>query len=761
MEHKHSVFDTDTHFVIAKDTREIKLESSAAPVIVQRDHNSERLSFELPRYIDGHDMTLCNEVQVHYLNVDSSTKDAAKGVYSVKDLGVLESDSNTAVCSWLISENATQYAGKLNFMIRFSCIADDGSVSYRWNTGIYSELSVVSGYDNGEAVTEDFPDILAQWKAELFGIGDTQEQRLIDVSTAQQAAIAAKGEEVLEEAEAQKNAVTARGEAVMASIPADYSALSALADHNRRNKAGAIVLNAQGESILLNDASEYPVTGLKVFGKSEQFTTTGKNLLSNATATRTTYEVTATPNEDGSITVDGTATGNAFFELGSAELEPGTYVLNGCPSGGAVATYCMYTLVDGQYIWNIGSDKSFTLEEAKTVTVNIRIMSGVTVNKLEFYPMISVDGGEYEPYTGGVASPSPEYPQEINSVENPALTLYGKNLLDISQMLNVNLTESNGVYTLTRNEGGERFSGVASISIPANIPFKISLNMTGATNSSARLPLYFKGENGGTYYASLATEYSCTYDDKIVSVGLYLASSEEVGSYVAFTDMQIEIGETATEYEPYKEPQTATIPRTLPGIPVSSGGNYTDENGQQWICDEVDLERGVYIQRVGTQTFNNAFEFVNVSSVDGSGVFYCGLAGYDTASYTLGMMSDQFRFAGYNTHNSDAVGNLSAGEFSYIRNTTAGARIYFAVAGVTTKEEATAFLADHLPTVHFPLKTPVETVLTDAEITAYKALCTNKPNTTILNDAGAYMAVEYVADTKTYIDNKIAELMAQ
>ena len=44
---------------------------------------------------------------------------------------------------------------------------------------------------------------------------------------------------------------------------------------------------------------------------------------------------------------------------------------------------------------------------------------------------------------------------------------------------------------------------------------------------------------------------------------------------------------------------TISTPNGLPGIPVTTGGNYTDENGQQWICDEVDFEKGVYIQRVG------------------------------------------------------------------------------------------------------------------------------------------------------------------
>ena len=67
------------------------------------------------------------------------------------------------------------------------------------------------------------------------------------------------------------------------------------------------------------------------------------------------------------------------------------------------------------------------------------------------------------------------------------------------------------------------------------------------------------------------------------------------------TVFQIEAGSVATEYEPYKEPQIITIstPGGLRGIPVASGGNYTDAKGQQWICDEVDFEKGVYIQRVG------------------------------------------------------------------------------------------------------------------------------------------------------------------
>lgn len=61
-----------------------------------------------------------------------------------------------------------------------------------------------------------------------------------------------------------------------------------------------------------------------------------------------------------------------------------------------------------------------------------------------------------------------------------------------------------------------------------------------------------------------------------------------------------------TSYSPYREQLlTLSTPNGLPGIPVTSGGNYTDQNGQQWICDEVDLERGVKVQRVDKAAFDS------------------------------------------------------------------------------------------------------------------------------------------------------------
>lgn len=162
MVHKHSVYDTDTHFSINPITRALKNEASGKTCVIQYDHNSERFTFEIPRYIDGHDMSTCNEVQIHYLNINPQTKEQKTGVYSVDDLQISPEGNDVVILSWLISGNATQLVGSLNFLIRFACVTD-GNVDYVWNTAIYTGISVSSGIYNGDIVVEEYADILAQW----------------------------------------------------------------------------------------------------------------------------------------------------------------------------------------------------------------------------------------------------------------------------------------------------------------------------------------------------------------------------------------------------------------------------------------------------------------------------------------------------------------------------------------------------------------------------------------------------------------------
>lgn len=170
MPHEHSVIDTDTHFIIDGRTKVISFAGDNLPVIVQYDHNSERMTFELPRSIEGHDMTACNKVEVHYINIDKNTKQQKAGAYEVSDMTAPEDSADTVSFSWLNSNQATQLIGPLSFLVKFKCVAEDGTVEYEWNTAKFTGLAVQDGINNTEVIAEEYADILAAWDGRIAAL---------------------------------------------------------------------------------------------------------------------------------------------------------------------------------------------------------------------------------------------------------------------------------------------------------------------------------------------------------------------------------------------------------------------------------------------------------------------------------------------------------------------------------------------------------------------------------------------------------------
>lgn len=168
MAHQHPVRDTDLHFVIDPVTRVVK-NNSGKIVIMQHDHQSEILTFELPRYIDTHDMSLCDTVRVHYINIGTSSKyTPVSGVYEVNDLQIDAVNDSIVTCSWTLTNNTTRLEGTLNFIVRFSCLTGD-TIDYSWSTAVYSGITVAKTIDSSDYVMTAIPDILEQWKASLKG----------------------------------------------------------------------------------------------------------------------------------------------------------------------------------------------------------------------------------------------------------------------------------------------------------------------------------------------------------------------------------------------------------------------------------------------------------------------------------------------------------------------------------------------------------------------------------------------------------------
>lgn len=164
MAHTHIITDTDPRFVINPITRKIQNVSSRKVVLIQGDHNSERFTFELPRVIEGHDMTLCNRVEVHYLNTDG--KGEVKGLYTVEDLRVDPEDGTKAICSWLISQNATKLVGGLGFVVKFLCVEGE-AITYAWSAVSDKDLQVVASIDAAESFEADYADVIEQWKTSV------------------------------------------------------------------------------------------------------------------------------------------------------------------------------------------------------------------------------------------------------------------------------------------------------------------------------------------------------------------------------------------------------------------------------------------------------------------------------------------------------------------------------------------------------------------------------------------------------------------
>ena len=180
--------------------------------------------------------------------------------------------------------------------------------------------------------------------------------------------------------------------------------------------------------------------------------------------------------------------------------------------------------------------------------------------------------------------------------------------------------------------------------------------------------------------------------------------------------------------------QTLTLPTPngLPGIPVTSGGNYTDENGQQWVCDEVDLERGVKVQRVSavdlsTCEITSTTEFAVTKRLS----IRLLMHGRD---YKTEALCNKLQFI--------VSFNKDIPHF-YVDKTNVQA---FIPIGAKNPEEGEYI-------VLYALATPVETPLPPAELAAYKALTTYAPNTVVQASDGAGLKLDYQRDVNIAIKN--------
>lgn len=186
-----------------------------------------------------------------------------------------------------------------------------------------------------------------------------------------------------------------------------------------------------------------------------------------------------------------------------------------------------------------------------------------------------------------------------------------------------------------------------------------------------------------------------------------------------------------TTYSPYREQLlTLPTPNGLPGIPVTSGGNYTDQSGQQWVCDEVDLERGVKVQRVYKV------------DVDGENAKFVQAGDY--ANLVPRGMPIALYNQGQKIYAISTFTNLS-----WFYNTVNGQFLYLIAANLS--DQLNASCKKQLGKVYYALATPIETPLTPDELAAYKALTTYGPDTVVQAGDGAGGKLGYQRDVNIAI----------
>ena len=467
--------------------------------------------------------------------------------------------------------------------------------------------------------------------------------------------------------------------------------------------AGISVTEA-GTEIVVPECTGGKFQGLKLYGKSEQKQYQGTNLLDLRNGKSATGEgVTYTKNEDGSYKRTGTATGangNVWFAGGYYKDAETATVLLTLKAGKYVTRDCVL------YHGTDSCSGNITINNELTIT-GVR-NPGQTVEKTyndTIYPRInagSTDAG-WEPYVGEKPSPSPDYPQSIDVLGEENITTTIKT--SIANYKNAYLKE--GMYP-EWCENGFIFDASAASSRFVHIPVELKKgksyiveykteNISGSQGIEIYLP-------DNQQFLKVSTVFQPNTD--VEKIALYMPV-DKIPAKNKILKFKV--------YEQVRESAKINISTLngLPGIPVSSGGNYTDSSGQEWICDEIDFERGMYIQRVGTKVGFDGFQETNSANSDMSLRIVCNMNDIEKVKFTP-IICNKLRLEKKSSYTDEGT-YISTSE-------TATGRVCVRVEGIKTMEEYQEILADMQ--YFYILATPIETPLTAEEINAYKSLYT-------------------------------------
>lgn len=738
---------------IDPETREISIPDSEIILGVETDQRAERKYFHCPKIV-GNNIDL-SKLELFVVFQNASNKEEGKDRYHVTD--VKTTSDGYITFSWELSAKVTAYKGDVQFVVCAIKTDSSGVKQNVWNTTIAIGKCLIGlSSDMSASEEQSASDLYTQLISEL---NSTASAKMAEVTNQIQTVGNNQVSNVNSAGTTQVNNVQNKGTEVLASIPDTYTELDASVkklNEQIRGKAPVIVesiTSQSGKPVSVSDSAEMPLQGLRLYGKSLQETTTGKNLSSIKNCQLSTNMVS-------SDIVPWTKKDRIYFSCDTENVD-----------GSKIYVLCRYyneskirVGANGAILLANGTRKeiSFSGVDASSHGVNVDLTTIEYVNieiglssastaasSIDNIMVCDEENLPFEPYTGGKPSPSPEYPQEIASIgENGSIgvEITGKNLLG--------LFDFHKCYVSETNKFVSNSSSVSYSCETKKLPEKIILSGNNINRNNISYTNK-KPETGTLFDIVNVKENPITIKKEYEYINIHIA-------YGSVPDnVQIEKGTEATSYEPYKQPQSLPIatPTGLPAIPVPSGTSgitYTDADGQAWIADEIDFGRGKYVQRVWKGVFDGSEDEVwtyNIGAHRANIILNNGNLGTYNQRGIASMCSNLL-------WNRNVYSDSNRENGYLINNNTFFVRVAESLA-LNTEPDFRTWLASNPITLQYVLATPIETDLSEAQIQAYKSLTTFKPTSIISNDANAQMEVEYACDTKTWVTNKINTLIKE
>lgn len=526
-----------------------------------------------------------------------------------------------------------------------------------------------------------------------------------------------------------------------------------------KNRTGAEISASGNPAIMSDTLKNNPMNEMKVFGWSKQETTKGKNLFDFSRLV--SDGVNAIDYEKQTITVPA-KTNNTGYNQTLRDLcpgiTPGTYVLSMKRSNPESNRGSYFLEAAKDFLENTPTELTDALLDNHIAWYNnpdSEVENVISEIQIE----IGTEATDYEPYTGGQPSPSPDYPQQIVSAGSDGkigVEVRGKNLVDIYgySASDIPSPEAERVSfntygtTLSTTEKTDKLivnqkiidgasinsytSGYFCIGINRKLEndkdYIITFNIDVIQNpfSASVINVLFNGIEA--YKAKIIGDKVTVKAKNIEYRERQYVEVRTCGMSMEISNFMITEKDENTIYEPYYESQSLSIstPTGLPAIPADSDGNYTDANGQQWIADYVDLKRGKYVQMVNSLTLDgDKLKFV------AKGNFW------NLPQKTIVKPSGYFVLSKYFSKRSFSMNSVYDFIFT-TKNQMAGL--------FETVDELNAFVAkkykENNPVVlYYFMREPIERDLTPEEIQAYHNLVTYAGTTIVENDAECYMEV--------------------